>query len=121
MTATDAGRAVVSIATAALLGVLTVAAPAVAHADPDTDFGNQLHTVGIYGPKDYNAWIAKIACERLDRGVDRNAYDSARFISGQLPSGATTAQAWQFLALAYPIYCPDKQALLQQVAGKQPS
>jgi hypothetical protein len=101
---------------AALFAGLMVAPAAVAHADPDTDFGNQLHTVGVYGPKDYNAWIAKIACERLDRGIDRNAYDSARFVSRQLPTGATTAQAWQFIAMAYPIYCPDRQVLLQQAA-----
>jgi hypothetical protein len=104
------------IITAAFFAALMVATPAVAHADPDTDFANQLHTVGVYGPKDYNAWIAKIACERLDRGVDHNAVDSARFIARQLSGNATTAQAWQFLALAYPLYCPDKQALLQQVA-----
>ncbi len=101
---------------AVALAALMVTESAVAHADSDTDFGNQLHTVGVYGPKDYNAWIAKIACERLDRGVDRSAYDSARFVSSQLPTDATTAQAWQFLALAYPIYCPDRQILLQQAA-----
>ena len=30
-----------------------------AHADPDTDYANQLHGCGIYGLKDYNAWIGK--------------------------------------------------------------
>ncbi|MGY4710313.1 DUF732 domain-containing protein [Mycolicibacterium sp. CBM1] len=96
---------------------MMIAAPAVAHADPDTDFVNQLHTVGVYGPKDYNAWIGKIVCERLDRGVDRSASDSARFVLMQLSHDATTAQAWQFVGLAYPIYCPDRQVLLQQAAG----
>ena len=91
-----------------------LAAPAVA--DTDTDFANQLHTYGIYGQRDYNAWIGKIVCERLDRGVDRDAADSARFVARQLPTGATTAQAWQFVALAYPIYCPDRQVLLQRAA-----
>ncbi|MEZ0358225.1 DUF732 domain-containing protein [Mycobacterium sp. SA01] len=115
MTAAVKGWPVIRIVTAAG-AALMIAAPATAHADPDTDFANQLHTVGVYGPKDYNAWIAKIACERLDRGVDHNAADSARFISRQLPKDATTAQAWQFLGMAYPVYCPDKVVLLQQVA-----
>ncbi|MCV7149822.1 DUF732 domain-containing protein [Mycolicibacterium pyrenivorans] len=97
---------------------LALTAPAVAHADPDTDFANALHTVGIYGQKDYNAWIAKIACERIDRGVDKNAYDSAEFVSNQLPKGSTTEQAWKFLGLAYPTYCPAHQALLQLAAEK---
>jgi hypothetical protein len=108
--------AATKIIAGAVFATLMVAPSAVAHADPDTDFANQLHTVGVYGPKDYNAWIAKIACERLDRGVDHNAYDSAQFVSRQLSKNATTAKAWQFLALAYPLYCPDKQGLLQQVA-----
>ncbi|WP_179476180.1 DUF732 domain-containing protein [Mycolicibacterium vinylchloridicum] len=114
---TSRRRPVIRIITAAAVVPLMIAAPAAAHADPDTDFANQLHTVGVYGPRDYNAWIAKIACERLDRGVDHNASDSARFVSRQLPKNATTAQAWQFLGLAYPVYCPDKQVLLQQAAG----
>jgi hypothetical protein len=106
---------------ASVLTCFAVAAPAVAHADPDTDFSNALHTVGIYGPKDYNAWIAKIACERLDRGVDHNAYDSAKFVLNQLAQHSTTAQAWQFLGLAYPTYCPEKQVLLQQAAENHPT
>lgn len=97
---------------------LAFATPGVAHADPDTDFSNALHTIGIYGQKDYNAWIAKIACERLDRGVDKNAFDSATFVSRQLDKDSTTEQAWKFLGLAYPTYCPAKVALLQQAAEK---
>jgi hypothetical protein len=97
---------------------LALATPGVAHADPDTDFSNALHTIGIYGQKDYNAWIAKIACERLDRGVDKSAFDSATFVSRQLEKGSTTEQAWKFLGLAYPTYCPAKQVLLQQAAEK---
>ncbi|MCW2563415.1 MAG: hypothetical protein JWQ31_1975, partial [Mycobacterium sp.] len=46
-----------SIAAAAIAPVLVFAAPA--HADPDTDFANELHTYGLYGQKDYNAWIGK--------------------------------------------------------------
>ena len=46
-----------------ILGIAAVAAglafAAPAHADPDTDFTSELHTYGIYGQKDYNAWIDK--------------------------------------------------------------
>ena len=46
-----------------ILGIAAVAAglafAAPAHADPDTDFTSELHTYGIYGQKDYNAWIGK--------------------------------------------------------------
>ncbi|MBS1695512.1 MAG: DUF732 domain-containing protein [Actinobacteria bacterium] len=115
------GRRIRAAILAGAVAAFAVAAPAVAHADPDTDFANALHAYGIYGQKDYNAWIGKIACERLDRGVDKNAYDSAKFISMQLQKGSTTEQAWQFMALAFQTYCPAKQALLQQVAEQQPS
>ncbi|MBI3217635.1 MAG: DUF732 domain-containing protein [Mycobacterium sp.] len=105
--------AILALAAAAAIGL---AAPA--HADPDTDFGNALHIYGIYGQKDYNAWIAKIACERLYRGVDHDAFDSAKFVSMQLPKGSSTEQAWQFLGLALPTYCPEKQPILQQAADR---
>lgn len=107
-------RAVLAVAVAGL----ALATPAVAHADIDTDFSNSLQTIGIYGQKDYNAWIAKIACERIDRGVDRDAYASALFVSRQLEKGSSTEQAWQFLGLAYPAYCPAHVGLLQQAAEK---
>jgi hypothetical protein len=38
----------------------TIMLAAPARADVDTDFANQLHTYGIYGQRDYNAWLAKI-------------------------------------------------------------
>lgn len=95
---------------------LTLAAPA--QADVDTDFANTLHAYGIYGGKDYNAWIGKIACKRLDRGLDADAYASAKFVSMQLQKGSTTEQAWQFVGLAIPTYCPEKQYVLQQAAGQ---
>ena len=94
-----------------------VALAAPAHADPDTDFANTLHAYGIYGQKDYNAWIAKIACKRLDRRLDADAYESAKFVGAQLEKGSTVQQSWQFLALAISMYCPDKQYVLQQAAG----
>jgi len=115
------GRRVRTAILAGVFGALVVVVPTVAHADPDTDFANALHSHGIYGQKDYNAWIAKIACERLDRGVDKNAYDSAKFVAMQLQKGSTTEQAWQFVALAFQTYCPDKQVLLRQVAEQQPN
>jgi hypothetical protein len=45
-----------------------LAAPA--HPDVDTDFANQLHTYGIYGPRDENAWLAKLICKWLTTRVD---------------------------------------------------
>ncbi|OLP00252.1 hypothetical protein BVU76_21105, partial [Mycolicibacterium porcinum] len=42
---------------AAVGAAAAIAFAAPAHADPDTDFANELHTFGIYGQKDYNAWI----------------------------------------------------------------
>ncbi len=105
-------------AAAAAAVALAVGVPATANADPDTDFANALHIYGIYGQKDYNAWIGKIACKRLDRGLDADAYESAKFVVRQLGKDATTAQAWQFLGLGIPTYCPDKQYLLQTAAGQ---
>ena len=90
--------ALTSAIVACALAAVGVAAPATAYADPDTDFSNALHTIGIYAPKDTDAWIAKIACERLDRGVDHNANNSAKFVAAQF-LGTTTQQAWQFLGL----------------------
>ncbi|MGA5541485.1 DUF732 domain-containing protein, partial [Mycobacterium sp. NPDC051198] len=60
-------RLIIALSICAATG-LAVAAPAAA--DPDTDFANELHTFGIYGQRDYNAWIAKIMCKRLHNGVD---------------------------------------------------
>jgi hypothetical protein len=108
-----------SIAAAAIAPALVFAAPA--HADPDTDFANELHTYGIYGPKDKNAWVGKIACKRLYNGVDADAYKSAAFIQHQLGKDSTTGQAWQFLGAALRTYCPDKLPVLQQVAGQPPA
>jgi uncharacterized membrane protein len=79
-------RAMVGIAVAAAL--LACAAPA--HADVDTDFANELHTYGIYGQRDHNAWIGKIVCKRLCSGVDTDANKSAQFIFINLEKGSTT-------------------------------
>ena len=105
---------------AALSAVGTTAATIMlavpARADVDTDFANQLHTYGIYGQRDYNAWLAKITCERLDDGLDSNAEKSAVFLSPTLPHGSTPEQTWHFLAAAINTYCPDRTAVLTSVA-----
>ncbi|PEG38053.1 hypothetical protein CQY20_13975 [Mycolicibacterium agri] len=93
---------------------LGLAAPALA--DPDTDFYNELHTYGIYGQKDYNAWIGKLACKRLHMHTDADVYKSSEWILKQLDRESTTAQAWQFLGAAMRTYCPDQLPLLQNVA-----
>ena len=105
----------VSIVTAAIAPAVILAAPA--HADPDTDFANELHTYGIYGQKDYNAWIGKIACKRLSNGTDADANKSAQFVFNQLEKGSTTAQAWQFLGAALRTYCPEKMGVLDAAAA----
>jgi hypothetical protein len=105
-------------AIAVTVPMLAVATPA--HADPDTDFYNELHIYGIYGEKDYNAWIGKIACKRLYNGIDKDANASARFIINQLHKDSTTQQAYQFLGAALKTYCPEKLSVLQQVAGQAP-
>ena len=97
-----------------LAGILDAAPPA--HADVDTDFANQLHTFGIYGQKDYNAWIGKITCKRLYNGTDADADKSAKFVFIQLPKGSTTEQAWQFLGASLRTYCPDKLPVLAAAA-----
>jgi hypothetical protein len=99
---------------AVVAAAVAVAAPA--HADPDVDFANELHTYGIYGQKDYNAWIGKITCKRLYNGVDQDADKSAKFVFQQLPKGSTTEQAWQFLGAALRTYCPDKLPVLEAAA-----
>ena len=87
-------RAIMSVSGWALLGIMVVVAGVAAawpaHADPDTDFANELHTYGIYGQKDYNAWIGKITCKRLYNGLDQDADKSAKFVFLQLPKGSTT-------------------------------
>jgi Protein of unknown function (DUF732) len=96
--------------------MVTLAAPA--HADPDTDFANQLHGQGIYGPLDYNAWLGKIMCERLHNGLDNTADKSARFALVNLPRGTSAAQSYQFLAAAISTYCPDQVPILTSAAAR---
>jgi hypothetical protein len=108
----------VILATAAVAAGLLLAAPA--NADPDTDFGNELHTYGIYGQKDYNAWIGKITCKRLRTGLDANAYESAVFLKKNLDKGSTEQQVYQFLGAAITYYCDDQRPVLTSIAGLPP-
>jgi hypothetical protein len=104
------------VLSAVIAGAAALLLAAPAGADPDIDFANQLHGFGIYGPRDYNAWLGKIACKRLVRGVDTTAYASADFIELNLPLGSTSAQALQFLGAAVNTYCPDQIGVLQNAA-----
>ena len=100
----------------AAITTATIALAPSAHADVDTDFANELHGYGIYGPKDYNAWLAKITCDRLGSGRDAGPQKSAEFLSHNLPRGTTTAQTWQFLEAAINTYCDDLMPMLASVA-----
>lgn len=106
------------IARLAIILPLALALAAPARADIDTDFANELHTYGIYGQRDYNAWIAKIACKRLDRGLDTDAFEAAQFVQEQLHKNATVEQSWQFLGAAVRYYCPGQMSVLQRAANQ---
>lgn len=93
-----------------------LAAPAQAD-DYDAPFNDQLHSYGIYGPQDYNAWLGKISCQRIERGVDHTAYNSAVFLQRNLPLGTSQGQAYQFLGAALDHYCPEQVGFIQQ-AGR---
>ena len=100
-----------------LIAGLAVVRPA--HADPDTDYANQLHGYGIYGPKDYNAWIGKNVCKRLYSGVDADAFTSAAFVSANLQRGTSTEQVWQFVDAAVNMYCRDERPVVQRAAERR--
>ncbi|WP_081809283.1 DUF732 domain-containing protein [Mycobacterium sp. URHB0044] len=107
-------RAVILATFAAAMG-LGLAAPA--SADVDTDFANELHTYGIYGQKDFNAWIGKITCKRLRTGLDANAYEAAVFLHSNLQKGNTEQQTYQFLGAAINYYCEDQRPVLTSIAN----
>ena len=114
------GNVLAAVTAAAGVAVAAVAvATAPASADVDTQFANELHTHGIYGQRDQNAWLAKLTCKRLHRGVDRTAMDSAHFVSNNLHKTVSTEQAWQFLGGALGSYCPDQLPILQQGAEQR--
>ena len=102
----------------ATLGAATVALAAPASADVDTDFSNELHTYGVYGQKDYNAWIGKIVCKRMRTGLDADAYEAATFLKTNLHKDSTEQQVYQFLGAAIRFYCPDQQPVLDALAGR---
>jgi hypothetical protein len=104
-----------SLAVGVAMAASAIAFAASAQADDwDYPFNAQLHAYGIYGPQDYNAWLAKISCERITRGVDGDPYKSANFIQRNLPLGSTEGQAFQFLGAAIDHYCPDQAGFLQR-------
>jgi hypothetical protein len=107
---------VTGLAVAAIAAAISLSAPA--YADPDTDFDNQLGRFGIYGPHDYNPYIAKIVCHRLGVGVDPDAAAAAHFLSINLPRGTTQVQTYQFLGSAIAQYCPDLQGKLQNIPAR---
>jgi hypothetical protein len=103
----------------ATLGAATVALAAPASADVDTDFTAELNTYGIYGQKDYNAWIGKIVCKRMRTGLDADAYEAATFLKLNLHKKSTEQQVYQFLGGAIRYYCPDQQVVLDRLAAGQ--
>jgi hypothetical protein len=107
---------VTGLAVAAIAAAISLSAPA--YADPDTDFDNQLGRFGIYGPHDYNPYIAKIVCHRLGVGVDPDAAAAAHFLTNNLPRGTTQVQTYQFLGTAIAQYCPDLQGKLQNIPAR---
>ena len=107
----------VRIATFAVGAALALTLAPAAHADPDEAFAEQLHSFGVYGQKDFNAWIGKIMCKRLRNGHDPDAFASAKFVHPQLQKGTTTDQAWQFVGAAIPTYCPDQMVVLERAAA----
>ncbi|MDT5011273.1 MAG: hypothetical protein QOH57_2890 [Mycobacterium sp.] len=109
------------MASAAVLAAIALAGAAPAYADPDTDFSNQLHIYGIYGPKDKNAWLGKITCKRLQTGLDANAAESATFLHLNLQRGSSEQQIYQFMSSAMNYYCPDQRPVIDSLAGQAPA
>jgi Protein of unknown function (DUF732) len=91
---------------------IALAAPAQAD-DYDYTFKNTVNGFGVYGPQDQLAWLAKISCDRIGRGVDGDPYKSANFIQRNLPLGTTQGQAFQFLGAAIDHYCPAQVGFIQ--------
>ncbi|MEI7714758.1 MAG: DUF732 domain-containing protein [Mycobacterium sp.] len=104
--------------TFAVLGAVAVAAIALAGPaqadDYDYTFKNTVNTFGVYGPQDQLAWLAKISCERITKGVDGDPYKSAFFLEYNLPRGTSQGQAFQFLGAAIDHYCPNQAGFIQR-------
>lgn len=88
-------------------------------ADRDTDFATELHGFGIYGQRDYNAWLAKITCKRLTVGLDADATESADFLSGNLARTTSVEQVWQFLGSGLRLYCPEHLGKLTAMSSSR--
>lgn len=101
----------------ATLSALALVLAAPANADTDTDFANELHTYGIYGQRDYNAWIGKIVCKRMRTGLDANAPEAARFLRLNLHKDSSEQQVYDFLGASIRYYCPDQQPVMDRLAG----
>lgn len=101
----------------ATLGAAAIVLAAPAHADVDTDFANELHSYGIYGQKDFNAWIGKIVCKRMRTGLDANAYEAATFLKTNLNKATNEQQVYDFLSASIRYYCPDQQSVVDRLAG----
>jgi len=99
--------------TSVIMGAAAIALAAPAQADYDTDFKNTVNGFGIYLPQDELAWMGKISCDRINRGVDTDPYKSADFIQKNLARGTTQGQAFQFLGAAIDHYCPNQVAFIQ--------
>jgi len=102
----------------AILGAAAIVLAAPAHADVDTDFANELHSYGIYGQKDFNAWIGKIVCKRMRTGLDANAYEAATFLKTNLHKDTNEQQVYDFLGASIRYYCPDQQPVIDRLAGR---
>jgi Protein of unknown function (DUF732) len=115
------------LAVAAAAAAIAMAAPA--QADPvvpttpspptdyDAPFKFTVNNFGIYGPQDQLAWIGKISCDRINRGLDNDPYKSANFIQHNLARGTTQGQAFQFLGAAIDHYCPDQVGFIQSAGA----
>jgi hypothetical protein len=105
------------LATGVALAAAAIALAAPAQADYDTDFKNTVNRFGVYGGQDQLAWMGKISCDRINRGLDTDPYKSADFIQHNLPRGTSQGQAFQFLGAAIDHYCPNQTGFLQ-AAGR---
>jgi hypothetical protein len=113
------------LATIGALAGAAIALAAPAQADPvaprtpsppsdyDAPFKNTVNGFGIYGPQDQLAWMGKISCDRINRGVDTDPYKAANFIQHNLARGTTEGQAFQFLGAAIDHYCPNQIGFIQ--------
>jgi hypothetical protein len=97
------------------VGAATIALAAPAQADDyDYTFKQTVNGFGVYAPQDQLAWLAKISCDRIGRGVDGDAYKSATFLQRNLPRGTSQGQAFQILGAAIDHYCPENVGFLQR-------